>query len=113
MVTQKAHWTDRIAHIALGLIGAFLIACLAAPLLAILRQALEGKVGEFVGLANFVAYAQTPALLGSLWHSVWVSVVVTVIAVPLAFGFAYALTRSCMPLKALFSGITLNPLLAP
>ena len=50
IVTQKAHWTDRIAHIALGLIGIFLIAFLASPLLAILRQALEGKEGEFVEL---------------------------------------------------------------
>jgi iron(III) transport system permease protein len=42
-----------------------------------------------------------------------VSALVTVIAVPLAFGFAYALSRSCMPLKPLFRGITLIPLLAP
>ncbi len=112
-MTQKAHWTDRIAHIALGLIGIFLIAFLASPLLAILRQALEGKEGEFVWFSNFVAYAQTPALLESLWHSVWVSLAVTLIAVPLAFGFAYALTRSCMPFKPLFRGITLIPLLAP
>ena len=113
MVKQTSHWTDRIAHMALAGIGLFLVAFLALPLLAILRQALEGKEGEFVGLANFVAYAQTPALLQSLWNSVWVSVVVTLIAVPLAFGFAYALTRSCMPLKPLFRGITLIPLLAP
>ena len=32
---------------------------------------------------------------------------------PLAFGFAYALTRSWMPFKPLFRGITLIPLLAP
>ena len=32
---------------------------------------------------------------------------------PLAFGFAYALTRSCMPAKGLFRTITLIPLLAP
>ncbi len=112
-MTQKAHWTDRIAHIVLGLIGIFLIAFLASPLLAILRQALEGKEGEFVWFSNFVAYAQTPTLLESLWHSVWVSLAVTLIAVPLAFGFAYALTRSCMPFKPLFRGITLIPLLAP
>ena len=112
-MTQKAHWTDRIAHTALGLIGIFLIAFLASPLLAILRQALEGKEGEFVWFSNFVAYAQTPTLLESLWHSVWVSLAVTLIAVPLAFGFAYALTRSCMPFKPLFRGITLIPLLAP
>ena len=36
-------------------------------------QAFQGKNREFVGLANFIAYAQTPALLNSLWNSVWVS----------------------------------------
>jgi iron(III) transport system permease protein len=82
-------------------------------LLAILQQALEGRAGEWVGLANFVAYARTPALLESLWNSVWVSALVTLITVPLAFGFAYALSRSRMLYKPLFRGITLIPLLAP
>ncbi|HEY2978399.1 MAG TPA: putative 2-aminoethylphosphonate ABC transporter permease subunit, partial [Burkholderiaceae bacterium] len=59
------------------------------------------------------AYAQTPALLQSLWNSLWVSALVTVLTVPPAFGFAYALTRSCMPNKGLFRTITLVPLLAP
>jgi iron(III) transport system permease protein len=58
------------------------------------------KQGRFVGLANFVAYAQTPALLQSLWNSLWVSALVTLLAVPLAFAAAYALTRSRMPLQA-------------
>jgi iron(III) transport system permease protein len=83
------------------------------PLLTILMQAVQGKDGQFVGLANFIDYAQSPSLLQSLWNSLWVSAVVTAIAVPLAFGFAYALTRSCMRLKPLFRGITLIPLLAP
>lgn len=113
LVTQKAHWTDRVAHAALALVALALVAFLAFPLLAILQQALEGKEGEFVGLANFVSYAQTPALLESLWNSLWVSGLVTAITIPLAFGFAYALTRSCMPFKPLFRGITLVPLLAP
>jgi iron(III) transport system permease protein len=60
-----------------------------------------------------LSYAQTPALLESLWNSLWVSGLVTAITIPLAFGFAYALTRSCMPFKPLFRGITLVPLLAP
>ena len=76
-------------------------------------QSLEGKQGDFVGFRNFVAYAQTPALLTSLWNSVWVSATVTLITLPLAFGFAYAITRSCMPFKSLFRGISLIPLLAP
>jgi iron(III) transport system permease protein len=90
-----------------------LIAFLAAPLLAILLQALQDRQGQWVWFANFIEYAKTPALLESLWHSIWVSCTVTLIATPLAFGFAYALTRSCMPYKALFRGITLIPLLAP
>ena len=32
---------------------------------------------------------------------------------PLAFTFAYALTRSCMPLKGTFRVIALMPILAP
>jgi iron(III) transport system permease protein len=110
---QDHHWIDRLAHALLGLVAVLLIYFVALPLGAILVQALQGGGGEFVWFANFVAYAQTPALLGSLWNSLWVSGLVTLIVVPLAFTFAYALTRSCMPFKALFRGITLVPLLAP
>ena len=109
----QQHWVDRIAHGALALIALALIVFLAAPLLAILLQALQGHEGEFVWFANFIEYAKTPALLDSLWHSLWVSGTVTLITLPLAFAFAYALTRSCMPLKSLFRGVTLIPLLAP
>jgi iron(III) transport system permease protein len=112
-VRQGAHWTDRIAHAALALVALALVAFLALPLSAILLHAVQGRDGEFAGLRNFVEYAQNPALYTSLWNSLWVSTAVTAITLPLAFGFAYALTRSCMPLKPLFRGITLIPLLAP
>jgi iron(III) transport system permease protein len=113
MVRQRAHWIDHIAYAALALVALVLVAFLAAPLLAILQQALLDKSGGFVWLDNFIEYAKTPALLESLWNSLWVSALVTLVAVPLAFGFAYALARSCMQYKALFRGITLIPLLAP
>ncbi|OGB58853.1 MAG: phosphonate ABC transporter permease [Burkholderiales bacterium RIFOXYD12_FULL_59_19] len=113
VVKQHYHWIDRLAHVMLGLVAVFLLYFLALPLGAILIQALQSDSGEFVWLANFLAYAQTPALLGSLWNSLWVSGLVTLIVLPLAFTFAYALSRSCMPYKALFRGITLVPLLAP
>jgi iron(III) transport system permease protein len=112
-VKQSAHWTDRLAHLALLLVALVLTAFLALPLLAILLQALQGREEQFVWFDNFIAYARTPALLESLWNSLWVSGTVTLVTVPLAFGFAYALSRSCMPLKPLFRGITLIPLLAP
>jgi len=112
-VTQRVHWTDRIGHGVLVLIALALLVFLAAPLASILVQSVEGRDGAFVGLDNFIAYVQTPALKQSLWNSLWVSGVVTVIAVPAAFLFAYALTRSCMPFKGMFRTITLTPLLAP
>ena len=112
-VRQQTHWIDNLAYAALALVAIVLVAFLAAPLLAILQQALLGKSGDFVWFDNFIEYAKTPALLESLWNSLWVSTAVTLVAVPLAFGFAYALTRSCMQYKALFRGITLIPLLAP
>jgi iron(III) transport system permease protein len=105
--------SDRVAWAALAAVALLLVAFLAAPLLAILLQAIQDEKGGTTGLANFTAYVRTPALLQSLWNSVWVSLVVTLVAVPAAFVFAYALTRSCMPAKPLFRGITLIPLLAP
>lgn len=113
LVRQRVHWIDHLAYAALALAAIILIAFLAAPLLAILQQAVQDKAGDFIWLDNFIEYAKTPALLESLWNSLWISGAVTLIAVPLAFGFAYALTRSCMQYKALFRGITLVPLLAP
>ena len=112
-VRQQVHWSERIAHAALIGVALGLLAFLAAPLSAILQQSLQDAQGRFAGLANFIAYAKTPALLESLWNSVWVSTVVTLITIPAAFGFAYALTRSRMRFKALARTITLVPLLAP
>ena len=109
----RAHWTDRIAHLTLAAVALALVAFLAAPLAKILLQSLEDAEGRFVGLANFISYAQTPALLESLWNSLWVSALVTVVTIPLAFAFAYALTRSCMRFKSAFRTVTLVPLLAP
>jgi iron(III) transport system permease protein len=110
---QRAHWTDRIAHAALLLVVLALVVFLALPLASILVKSLQNSEGAFVGLANFTSYLASPSLLTSLWHSVWVSLMVTAITLPLAFGFAYALSRSCMPFKGMFRTIALVPLLAP
>ncbi|MES3016047.1 MAG: putative 2-aminoethylphosphonate ABC transporter permease subunit, partial [Pseudomonadota bacterium] len=110
---QRAHWTDRIAHAVMLLIALALVVFLALPLASILVKSLQNADGAFVGLINFTSYLGTPSLLTSLWNSIWVSVGVTVIVLPLAFGFAYALSRSCMPLKGTLRTIALIPLLAP
>jgi len=110
---QRAHWTDRIAHATLLLIVAALVVFLALPLATILAKALQDRDGVFVGLANFASYLRTPSLLQSFVNSVSVSLLVTLVTVPLAFGFAYALSRSCIPAKGMFRTIALIPLLAP
>lgn len=112
-VRQRAHWSDRIAHVGMIAIALALVVFLALPLASILVKSLEGGDGAFVGLSNYTHYLATPSLLTSLWHSVWVSMLVTAITLPLAFAFAYALARSCMPFRGLWRTIALVPLLAP
>jgi iron(III) transport system permease protein len=66
-----------------------------------------------IGLSNYVTYFATPALSQSIRNSLVIAVISTVITVGLAFGFAYALTRSCMPFKGLFRLVALAPILVP
>jgi len=110
---QRAHWTERISHIALLAMGAALGIALFAPIFMILAKSVEDIDGNFVGLRHFVEYFQTPALAQSIVNSLLVSTVVTCITVPAAFTFAYALTRSCIGFKSLLRNIALIPLLAP
>lgn len=105
-------------HAALLLLLLLLSIGLLGPLLALLAQAFVPAKAPLGGtapgiLAPFAAYLRSPALLGSLYNSIWVSLLVTAIVVPLAFGFAYALTRTCMAGKGLLRAVSLLPLLAP
>jgi iron(III) transport system permease protein len=95
------------------LIGVYLVVTLAVPLGIMLAKSLQGPQGAFVGVANYVQYFSTPALVQSIGNSLWVSLVSTLITVPLAFVYAYALTRSCMPCVGLFKSIALVPILVP
>ena len=104
---------QRLAQGLLLLACAALVLFLLAPLAAILVKSVQDKDGTFIGLAQFSAYLQSPALLQSAWNTVWVATAVTLITVPLAFTFAYALTRSCMPGRNVFRLIALTPILAP
>lgn len=65
------------------------------------------------GIDNYIAYFSNPALSVSIFNSLFVALAATVITVTLAFGFAYALTRSCMPGKGLFRLIATAPILIP
>jgi iron(III) transport system permease protein len=91
----------------------FLLVAMLLPLYWILSKSLEDRNGNFIGLANYIKYFSTPALVTSAEHTITIGVVTTVIVVGLAFLYAYALTRSRMPFKGLFRIIALIPILAP
>ena len=112
-VKPAAHWHDRLAQGLLLLVCAILIVFLLAPLFMILVKSVQDKDGAFVGLQQFTEYFQTASLQQSILHTISVAAAVTGITIPLAFTFAYALTRSCMPLKSTFRVIALTPILAP
>jgi iron(III) transport system permease protein len=108
--TGRDEWIMRAL---MSLIGLYLVVTLALPLWIMLSKSLYGPKGGFVGLANYVQYFSTPALVQSVYHSLFVSILSTAITVPLAFVYAYALTRSCLPRKGLFKSIALVPILVP
>ncbi len=97
----------------IGVIGLYLVVALALPLGLMLGKSLQGSRDEFVGLANYIRYFSTPALFQSIGNSLWIAVLSTAITVPAAFAYAYALTRTRMPLRGLFKTIALVPILVP
>ncbi|MGD9743759.1 MAG: putative 2-aminoethylphosphonate ABC transporter permease subunit [Dongiaceae bacterium] len=103
-------WIMRGALVAIGL---YLIVTVVLPLYSLLAKSFENRDGDFIGLGNYVAYFANPALFSALIHSIVIGLTTTAITVPLAFIYAYAVTRSRMPGRALFRGIALLPLLAP
>ncbi len=110
LVLSRDDWIQRGVIL---LLIAWLLVTVALPLWTLLSKSFENAEGGFVGLANYVKYFETPALIGSLWNSLFVAVVTTLIVLPLAFIYAYALTRSAMRRKGLFQALALIPILAP
>ncbi|MCR9849554.1 putative 2-aminoethylphosphonate ABC transporter permease subunit [Vibrio antiquarius] len=83
------------------------------PLWAMLAKSVQNANGEFVGLANFTTYFSSSSLWVSVGNTFTLGVIVTSVVGVLAFGYAYALTRSCMPFKGLFQILGTAPILAP
>lgn len=92
---------------------ALLVIGLLLPLATMLIKSVQDRSGDFVGLANFARYVQTPALVGSIINSVSIALISTLTVVSLAFLCAYGITRTCMPGKRVFRMLSILPLLAP
>lgn len=82
------------------------------PLASLLAQSVLDGHGRFVGIAHFAAYFST-GHWSALWHSVTLSAVSAVACVVLAYGYAWALTHTALPARALWRALALLPLLAP
>ena len=98
--------------------GLVLLACglfvfLTVPLAMILVRSVEDRAGEFVGLANFMQFVQSPSLAQSTRNTLTFAVLTTLSTVPLAFLFAYAIQRSCIPAKGIWRNLAMIPILAP
>ena len=102
-----------VARGGLVLLAVALLVFLTVPLAMILVRSVEGRGGEFVGLANFLQYVQSPALAQSTWNTLTFAALTTLVTVPLAFLFAYAVQRTCLPYKVLWRNIAMIPILAP
>ena len=104
---------ELVIHIGVALLVAWLLLTIALPLWALLSKSFQDADGKFVGFVNFILYFSTPTLFNSIFNSLWVALLATAIVIPLAFGYAYALTRSCIPAKGFFYAAALLPLFAP
>ena len=90
-----------------------LLVFLTLPLAMLFVRSVEDKAGATVGLANFAQYLGSPGFALSATHTLIFAGLTTAITVPLAFGFAFAIQRTCIPLKAMWRNIALIPILAP
>ena len=104
---------DWVVRGVLVVFGAFFLVALVVPLFMMLSRSVQDIRGEFVGLANYTLYFQTPALFQSINNSLFVAGLSTVIVIVLAYAYAHALTRTCMPFKGFFRVMAFVPLLSP
>ena len=102
-----------VLRTSLVVIIALLAVAVVFPLYSLLSMSLQDMDGEYVGLENFRIYFDTPALFASITNSLSVAISATLIVLGIAFVYAYALTRTRMPLRWFFRGVALIPILAP
>ena len=103
-------WVKRLLIVALCL---WLVVVLVLPVLQLLVKSLADDQGDFVGLAHYAKYFNSPNLFVSLRNSLVVAVLTTLLSVGLGFGYAYALARTTLFGRGLLKGIAMMPLFAP
>ena len=113
IVKQKSSRDDLTMRVCMLVIGLFLAIAIILPLYTMFSKSLENKVGDFIGISNYIDYFSTPSLFQSAYNSILISVIGTIIVLLFAFVYAYALTRTQMPFKWFFKIVAVIPLLTP
>jgi iron(III) transport system permease protein len=101
---------------ALGLLCLMLLALLLLvvwPVASLLVHSVQDGAGQWIGLANFTHYLQTPTLAQVAVRSLRLAAESALICVAIAAVLAYALTLSAMPGKRWVRAVLLTPLLTP
>ena len=90
-----------------------LLVAVGLPVAALGGMSFFDSQGQFSGLTNHLAYLSSPNVGRSLFNSLCLSVLSALICVSLAYGYAFALTQTCMPGRRFFRAVALVPVLAP
>lgn len=109
---RRARSASPLALLIALALAALVIAVL-LPLASLLAMSFQDAGGAFIGFANYVAYAARPHVGTAIVNSVALAAASALLCVALAYGYAFALTQTCMPGKRLFRALALLPLLAP
>mgnify|MGYP003584868685 CR=1 FL=1 len=92
---------------------AFIFTIVVCPAAMLFAKAFTGTDGLWCGFANFQEYFASPNLRGALVNSLGLSFLTAAAATVFAFVYAYALTRTSVPVKWFFRFIAVLPLCAP
>ncbi|WP_223590559.1 putative 2-aminoethylphosphonate ABC transporter permease subunit [Neobacillus bataviensis] len=111
-IRQKTGKVELLHKILIILVLLGLLVGIVLPLFQLFLVSLQ-KNNEYVGLANFIHYFETPSLVQSMYNTLSVSLLTGVISVALAFFYAYALARTNIRWKSFFKYIAFLPLFAP
>ncbi|MEY3953597.1 MAG: hypothetical protein RLZZ397_477 [Pseudomonadota bacterium] len=82
------------------------------PLLSLFSNSFLNEHGQ-LSIVHWQQLTESPGLFQAAWNTLWVALTVTLITVPLAFAYAYAIQRTCIPLKGLWRVLGLSALLGP
>ena len=113
VVGQRLGFEDYLRRFIFICVGIGLYLFMIYPLFRLLMRSLENRLGEFVGLENYITYFSSSVNRASLINSLNISFQSMVICVLLAFIYAYGLSRMPMLGRRIFQGVAMLPIFIP